>query len=171
MANFWRGGVLRDPDDRDEIQEAIDERERQAEQAAAEAKEIAAAQREEDIAQILSALEMEIQKAVHVELAQEIAARKLPPETWAEYKEDMAAFRKWCARFNPALPHSPAAPQAVAGFLASIANTGNVERAAAAISRAHKAAANSEADPTNDYLVKAILKFLKDVPPAEKPAN
>ena len=60
---------------------------------------------------------MEIQKAVHVELAQVIELESFPRKHCPQYKEDMAAFRSGAPVSSRAATLS-AAPQAVAGFLA-----------------------------------------------------
>lgn len=163
MAKSIEGGVL-DPDiDLDEVR-AEGERER----VRLLMEETASAARQEAIAQALSELEHEIEKVVRVELAEVIKERKLPPRTLSQYRDDLTAFRAWCATYPTPLPHSPAAPQTVAAFLGHLATIGgNAKRAAKAISRAHTNA--DLTDPTTDYLVKAILKYLKDVPRRKSP--
>lgn len=158
-----KGGVLPHPDDWDEMKE-----EWEAERVETLMKETLAAVREEKLAQALGELEHELLKVIPVELAEVIEERKLPPRTLSQYRDDLAAFRTWCATYPTPLPHSPAAPQTVAAFLGHLATIGgNAQRAVKAISRAHTNA--DLADPTTDYLVKAILKYLKDVPRRKSP--
>jgi hypothetical protein len=161
-----KGGVMDLDIDLDEVR-AEDERER----VRILMEETASAARQEAIAQALSELEHEIEKVVRVELAEVIKERKLPPRTLSQYRDDLAAFRAWCAAYPVALPHRPAAPQTVAAFLGHLATIGgNVRRAAKAISRFHRNAAIDDIDPVNDALVQAVLAFVKKYPPRGKAA-
>ena len=154
-----KGGVMDLDIDLDEVR-AEGERER----VRILIEETASAARQEAIAQALSELEHEIEKVVRVELAEVIKESKLPPRTLSQYRDDLAAFRAWCAAYPVALPHSPAPPEAVAAFLADLATTGgNVKRAAKAISRFHRIAAIDDVDPVNDALVQAVLRYLKNL--------
>ena len=77
------------------------------------------------------------------------------------YRSDFALFRSWCeAKRIPALP---AAPEAVAAFLAAEANRGTkvatISRRLAAIRYAHKLAGHEP--PTNSEPVKATLRGIR----------
>ena len=77
------------------------------------------------------------------------------------YRSDFALFRSWCeAKRVPALP---AAPEAVAAFLAAEANRGakvaTISRRLAAIRYAHKLAGHEP--PTNSEAVKATLRGIR----------
>ena len=165
MAKCIEGGVL-DPDiDLDEVR-AEGERER----VRLLMEETASAARQEAIAQALSALEHEIEKVVRVELARSSRKENCRPERYRSTGTTWPRFAHGAPRYPTPLPHSPAAPQTVAAFLGHLATIGgNAKRAAKAISRAHTICRNAIPIQLTDYLVKAILKYLKDVPRRKSP--
>jgi site-specific recombinase XerD len=103
----------------------------------------------------LPALGTEIESAAEYARAEKAAA------TRRAYRSDFALFRSWCeAKRVPALP---AAPKAVAAFLATEANRGakvaTISRRLAAIRYAHKLAGHEP--PTNSEAVKATLRGIR----------
>jgi site-specific recombinase XerD len=103
----------------------------------------------------LPALGTEIESAAEYARAEKAAA------TRRAYRSDFALFRSWCeAKRVPALP---AAPKAVAAFLAAEADRGakvaTISRRLAAIRYAHKLAGHEP--PTNSEAVKATLRGIR----------
>ena len=84
------------------------------------------------------------------------------PATRAAYRSDFAGFRAWC--LTRGVASLPAAPETVAGFLASEAESGlaasTISRRCAAIRYAHKLAGHEP--PTNSEAVKATLRGIND---------
>ena len=155
------GGIL--GGDREEIARGVAELERR-EAAAAQL----AAEQEKSVNQIEDALT----SWLRTELAEEIAARKrLSPETLRTYKSDFQRFKQCCAEWK--LPCLPAPAQIVAAWLGEEGHRGlaHVLRCKAAVSAAHRAA--DLPDPTDDLLVRAVIRMVKqDKPPAaDKPSN
>jgi len=83
------------------------------------------------------------------------------PATRAAYRSDFAGFRAWC--LTRGVASLPAAPETVAGFLASEAESGlaasTISRRCAAIRYAHKLAGHEP--PTNNEAVKATLRGIR----------
>jgi hypothetical protein len=154
-------GILSGVHDWDEIDRQIKEDRRHRELVAAREA------RQQDTA---SGIEKAVTPYLRAELAEEIAARKLSAETMRKYRADFLRFKECCAKWD--LPHLPASPQAVAGFLSSECSRGltHVNRLVKAISVAHCSADLS--DPTTDILVKAVVRLVKKDPyPTAKPSN
>jgi site-specific recombinase XerC len=102
-----------------------------------------------------AALEPEIESAAEYARAEKAAA------TRRAYRSDFALFSSWCEAKR--LPTLPAAPEAVAAFLAAEANRGakvaTISRRLAAIRYAHKLAGHEP--PTNSEAVKATLRGIR----------
>ena len=82
-------------------------------------------------------------------------------------------FKEYCAGYSPPLPHLPAAPAAIAAFLTSEMEKGqgHLNRLCAAIAVMHKRV--DLPDPTNDPLVRAVVRLAhkdKSSPPAANPS-
>ena len=122
-----------------------------------------------DASALPAALEPEIESAAEYARAEKAAA------TRRAYRSDFALFHAWCeAKRVPALP---AAPEAVAAFLAAEADRGakvaTISRRLAAIRYAHKLAGHEP--PTNSETVKATLRGIRrtagSVPARKAPAT
>ena len=102
-----------------------------------------------------SSLGPEIEEAADYARAEKAAA------TRRAYRSDFAQFRAWCKVKR--IPALPAAPEAVAAFLAAEANHGTsvstIGRRLAAIRYAHKLAGHEP--PTNSEAVKATLRGIR----------
>jgi site-specific recombinase XerD len=96
-----------------------------------------------------------------VERVSDFAKQATAYNTRRGYKADFAAFQSWCASRN--VSALPAAPETVAGFLASQAEVGfttaTIGRRISAISFAHRLA-NHET-PTSANIVKITLKGIR----------
>jgi hypothetical protein len=92
-------------------------------------------------------------------LKKELAAENAQARITARHKKDFARFRACCAEWK--LPHLPASPQAVAIFLSNETEHGarHVCRLARSISIMHRAV--NFTDPTEDVLVRAILRLAR----------
>ena len=150
---FEGNGILSGVHDWDEIDRQIEEDRRKA---------LVSALRQGQQEETASGIEKALTPHLRTELAEEIAARKLSAETMRKYRADFLRFKECCAKWD--LPHLPASPQAVAGFLSSECSRGltHVNRLVKAISVAHCSADLS--DPTTDILVKAVVRLVKKDP-------
>jgi hypothetical protein len=92
-------------------------------------------------------------------LKDELAAENLASRVSASHKADFVQFQACCKRQG--LPHLPAPPQAVAVFLAEEIDRGakHLTRLARSISIVHRAL--NFTDPTEDVLVRAILRLVR----------
>jgi hypothetical protein len=133
-------------------------------------KELMAAQLAADQEAAVNKIEDALTSWLRTELAEEIAARKrLSPETLRTYKSDFQRFKRCCAEWK--LPCLPAPAQIVAAWLGEEGHRGlaHVLRCKAAVSAAHRAA--DLPDPTDDLLVRAVVRMVKqDKPPQAKPS-
>ena len=162
------GGILRG--DREEIARYRAERERKeaaaAEQAAAA--ELAAAELEE----LLDRIEKAITVYVADELQAEFAAQRQTEESRKRaHLGAFLRFKEYCKRFSTPLPYLPAAPAAIAAFLATEISKGqgHLNKLCNAIATMHKRV--DLPDPTNDPLVRAVVRLAhkdKSLPPTEK---
>ena len=87
-------------------------------------------------------------------LKAELAAENETARVTPKQKADFAAFRATCTKWG--MPYLPAAPQAVAIFLAE-GDADSVSRRCKSISVIHRAIGES-VDPTEDVLVRAIVR-------------
>ena len=96
-----------------------------------------------------------------IESASEYARAEKAVATRRAYRSDFALFRSWCQAKR--VPAVPAAPEAVAAFLAAEADRGakvaTISRRLAAIRYAHKLAGHEP--PTNSEAVKATLRGIR----------
>lgn len=96
-----------------------------------------------------------------VEAAKGFIAEQLAPATRRAYVSDARIFAAWCAARN--VPALPAAPEAVATFLAAEATAGvkyaTIARRAAAINFVHASAALDS--PTKAHIVAAAMKGIR----------
>jgi hypothetical protein len=143
------GGIL--GGDREEIARGVAELERKEAAAAALAAEQELKERE--IEQVLS-------QTLRAELDAEIENQKLNAKTLRRYREDFQRFKKYCE--DSGLPYLPAGPQVTALFLGENGKKGlaHVNRLRNAIAFTHHTAGLPA--PTDDLLVKAICRLLKD---------
>jgi hypothetical protein len=143
------GGIL--GGDREEIARGVAELERKEAAAAALAAEQELKERE--IEQVLS-------QTLRAELDAEIENQKLNAKTLQRYREDFQRFKKYCE--DSGLPYLPAGPQVTALFLGENGKKGlaHVNRLRNAIAFTHHTAGLPA--PTDDLLVKAICRLLKD---------
>jgi hypothetical protein len=162
---FPGNGILSGVHDWDELERQIEE----------DRKKLAAAQeREAQQEETLSEIERALTTKLRDELAAELVEQKLSPETLRKYREMFLRFKQYATgRWSLPLPYLPASPQVVAAFLTSecCRGLGHVTRLKAAISTAHRSAGLP--DPTNDLLVKALCRMLKDnkSPPTAEPSH
>jgi hypothetical protein len=158
---FEGTGILSGTHDSDEIDRRIEEK---------RAQEAAAAEHAADLEATLDRLEKAITVFVGNELQAEFAAQKLSDESRKRaHLGAFTRFRAYCARYSTPLPYLPAAPQAVAAFLATEIEKGqaHLNRLCAAIATMHKRV--DLPDPTTDPLVRAVVRLaLKDKPQTEK---
>jgi hypothetical protein len=134
------------------------------------AKEAAAA----ECAAVLEATLDRIEKAITVyvgnELRDEFAAqRKTEATSKRAHLKAFLKFKEYCLNFSVPLPYLPAAPAAIAAFLATEIEKGqaHLNRLCAAIALMHKRV--DLPDPTNDPLVRAVVRLAhkdKSSPPA-----
>src|SRR5437763_2524465 len=99
---------------------------------------------------------------VELETAKDFAAAEKAEATRRAYRSDFDSFRRYCeARSVPALP---AAPEAVAAYLASEASRGikpsSIGRRVAAIRYAHKLA-GCDTLPTDSEAVRATVRGIR----------
>jgi hypothetical protein len=154
------GGIL--GGDRAEIARGVAESER---------REAAAAQLAAEQELATAKIEARLTALLRDELTAEIETRKLSAETLRIYKSDFQRFKSCCAEWK--LPCLPASPQVVAAWLGEEGPRGlkHTLRCKAAISVTHRMAGFP--DPTDDLLVKAVCRLLKDnkssppAPPAQ----
>jgi hypothetical protein len=107
------------------------------------------AEREADLQRLYDGIDAHLSPHLREELAAENATVRVTPEQ----KEDFAAFRTVCTEWG--MPYLPAAPQAVAIFLAE-GDADTVLRRCKSISVIHRAV--GESDPCEDVLVRAICR-------------
>src|SRR6516165_398279 len=100
-------------------------------------------------------------------LREELAAENATARVTTEQKEDFAAFRTLCTDWG--MPYLPAKPQAVAIFLAE-GNADTVLRRCKSISVIHRAIGES-VDPTEDVLVRAIVRQARNESSQERKAK
>jgi hypothetical protein len=143
----------------------LEEIERRA--AAERKKELEAAEHESVQQETASGIENALIPHVRKELQEEIAARKLSPEILRRYRADFTAFKECCGRWG--LDYLPAGPPAVAVFLSEESRHGvkHIERLKKSIAAIHKAA--DLQDPTEDLLIRAILRLCRNDTTPTKP--
>lgn len=143
------GGIL--GGDRAEITRGIAELER---------KEAAAERRAAEQALTEQEIEWALGQVLRDELAAEIESQKLDAQTLKRYREDFAQFRKYAE--DSGLSYLPAGPSVVALFLSEHGERGykHFRHQCNAIACAHRMAGFP--DPTNDLLVLALGRLLKN---------
>ena len=107
------------------------------------------AEREADLQRLYDGIDAHLSPHLKAELAAENETARVTPKQ----KADFAAFRAVCTEWG--MPYLPAAPQAVALFLAE-GDTDTVLRRCKSISVIHRAV--GESDPCEDVLVRAIVR-------------
>jgi hypothetical protein len=144
-------GILSGIYDTDAIDRRIADERRKASEAAALAAEQELKERE--IEQVLS-------QTLRAELDAEIENQKLNAKTLQRYREDFRRFKKYCE--DSGLIYLPAGPQVTALFLGENGKKGlaHVNRLRNAIAFTHHTAGLPA--PTDDLLVKAICRLLKN---------
>jgi hypothetical protein len=144
-------GVIFPPLDPAEVKRA-------EEQAARTAEWEAAAQRR---AQEIDALCDRLDAAMEPYLREHLAAVNEGARVSAAARKDFEAFKAYCAKYDPPLPHLPARPQAIAAFLVREMSHGSAHanRLVKNISTVHRAVGFS--DPATDVLVQAVLRAIK----------
>jgi len=130
--------------------EADKREEQRRKQEAEEAKQEAAAQ------EILDRAESIFLPWLKPYLATENATTRITPKQ----KIDFKSFQQYCGKWG-LIPQIPAAPQMVATFLLEEAPGGvaHVCRLLKSISTVHRAV--NQDDPTDDILVRAVMRFIK----------
>jgi hypothetical protein len=161
---FEGTGILSGSHDSDEIDRRIEEDRR---------KEAAVAEHAADLEATLDRLEKAISAYVGDELQAEFAAQRQTEESRKRaHLGTFKRFREYCTRYSTPLPYLPAAPAAIAAFLATEMEKGqaHLNRLCAAIAVMHKRV--DLPDPTNDPLVRAVVRLAaykdKSLPPTEK---
>ena len=159
---FSGTGILSGTHDPDEIDRRIEEDRRKA-SAAAEL----AAEREATLDEIEKAITVYVADELQAEFA---AQRKTEESRKRAHLGAFLRFKNYCTAYSTLLPYLPAAPQAIAAFLATEIAKGqsHLNRLCAAIAVMHKRV--DLPDPTNDPLVRAVVR-LASSPPAAKPSN
>ena len=101
------------------------------------------------------------------EIAEELKDRKSRTRTSSRSRGDFLRFKDYCTELD--LPHLPASPQAVAGFLAREFDKGraHVRRCIKSISTTHHKA--DLPSPCDDLLVRALLRHATKQ--TDKPSN
>jgi hypothetical protein len=159
-------GILSGTHDPDEIERRIAED---------KAKEAAAAECAAELEATLDRIEKAITVYVADELQAEFAAQRQSEETKKRaHQGAFLRFKQYCLAYSTPLPYLPAAPAAIAAFLATEIAKGqaHLNRLCTAIAVMHKRV--DLPDPTNDPLVRAVVRLAhkdKSLPPAEKPSN
>jgi hypothetical protein len=154
-------GILSGVHDSEEIDRRIEEDRR---------KEAAAAEYAADLEATLDQIEKAITVYVADELQAEFAAQRQSEESRKRaHLGAFLRFKQYCARYSTPLPYLPAAPAAIAAFLATEIEKGqgHLNRLCAAIALMHKRV--DLPDPTNDPLVRAVVRLAhkdKSLPPA-----
>ena len=148
------GGLLPDFESEPFIRwwnEADKREEQRRKQEAEEAKQEAAAQ------EILDRAESIFLPWLKPYLATENATTRITPKQ----KIDFKSFQQYCGKWG-LIPQIPAPPQMVATFLLEEAPGGvaHVSRLLKSISTVHRAV-NNQDDPTDDILVRAVMRFIK----------
>jgi hypothetical protein len=144
-------GILSGVYDSDEIDRRIAEDRR---------KEAAAAEYAAELETTLDRIEKAITVYVADELQAEFAAQRQTEESRKRaHLGAFLRFKEYCKRFSTPLPYLPAAPVAIAAFLATEIAKGpsHLNRLNAAIAEMHKRV--SLPDPTNDPLIKAVIRL------------
>ena len=146
MTTKLSGGLLPDFESEPFIRwwKEVEEQEEQCRQQEAEE-----AEREAALQRIYDAIDANLSPHLKAELAAENETARVTPKQ----KADFAAFRTLCTEWG--MPYLPAAPQAVALFLAE-GDTDTVLRRCKSISVIHRAV--GESDPCEDVLVRAIVR-------------
>jgi hypothetical protein len=158
-------GILSGVYDSDEIDRQIAEDRR---------KEAAAAEHAAELEELLDRIEKAITVYVGEELQAEFAAQRRTEEARKRVcLGSFLRFKQYCANFSTPLPYLPAAPQAIAAFLATEISRGqaHLNRLCAAIALMHKRV--DLPDPTNDPLVRAVVRLAhkdKTLPSADNPS-
>ena len=131
--------------------EGSEREEQRRQQEAEEAKQEAAGQ------EILDRAESIFLPWLKPYLATENATTRITPKQ----KIDFKSFQQYCGKWG-LIPQIPAAPQMVATFLLEEAPGGvaHVCRLLKSISTVHRAV-NNQDDPTDDILVRAVMRFIK----------
>jgi hypothetical protein len=156
-------GILSGVYDSDEIDRRIEEDRRKE----AEAAEYAA-----DLEATLDRIEKAITVYVADELQAEFAAQRQTEESRKRaHLGAFLRFKEYSKRFSTPLPYLPAAPAAIAAFLATEISKGqgHLNKLCNAIATMHKRV--DLPDPTNDPLVRAVVRLAhkdKSLPPTEK---
>jgi hypothetical protein len=140
------GGVLPDFESAEFRQWWNEVEEQEQQQRRQQAEEV---EREAALQRLYDGIDAHLSPHLREELAAENATARVTPEE----KEDFAAFRTLCTEWG--MPYLPAMPQAVAIFLAE-GDVDTVSRRCKSISVIHRAV--SEPDPTDDVLVRAIVR-------------
>jgi hypothetical protein len=156
-------GILSGIHDSEEIDRQIAEDRR---------KEAAAAEHAAELEATLDRIEKAITIYVGNELRDEFAAQRKTEETSKRaHLKAFLKFKEYCLNFSVPLPYLPAAPQAIAAFLATEIAKGqsHLNRLCAAIAMMHRRV--DLPDPTNDPLVRAVVRLAhkdRSSPPAAK---
>ena len=148
MTTKVTGGVLPDLFESDAFRRwwnEVDQEEEQRRKQAAEE-----AEREAALQLLYDGIDANLSPHLKAELAAENETARVTPKQ----KADFAAFRATCTKWG--MPYLPAAPQAVAIFLAE-GDADTVLRRCKSISVIHRAIGES-VDPTEDVLVRAIVR-------------
>jgi hypothetical protein len=139
------------------------------------AKEAAAAEHAAELEATLDRIEKAITVYVADELQAEFAEQRKCEETRKRaHLGAFLRFKQYCLAYSTPLPYLPAAPQAIAAFLSTEIAKGqaHLNRVCAAIAMMHRRV--DLPDPTNDPLVRAVVRLAhkdKSSPPAAKPSN
>jgi hypothetical protein len=147
MTTKVTGGVLPDLFESDAFRRWWNEVDQEEEQQRKEAADEEA--REAALQRLYDTIDANLSPHLKAELAAENETARVTPKQ----KADFAAFRATCTKWG--MPYLPAAPQAVAIFLAE-GDADTVLRRCKSISVIHRAV--SEPDPTDDVLVRAIVR-------------
>jgi hypothetical protein len=159
-------GILSGVYDSDEIDRKIAEDRR---------KEAAAAEYAAELDATLDRIEKAITIYVGDELQAEFAAQRQTEESRKRaHLGAFLRFKNYATSYSTPLPYLPAAPAAIAAFLATEIEKGqaHLTRLCAAIATMHKRV--DLPDPTTDPLVRAVVRLAhkdKSLPPAAKPSN
>ena len=124
------------------------------------AREAAAAEYAAELEATLDRIEKAITVYVGDELQAEFVAQRQSEESRKRaHLGAFLRFKEYCKRFSTPLPYLPAAPVAIAAFLATEMSKGpsHLNRLNAAIAEMHKRV--SLPDPANDPLIKAVIRL------------
>jgi hypothetical protein len=148
---FEGTGILGGIHDTDKIERRIAEDQR---------KEAAAVEYAAEFEATLDKIEKAISVFVGDELQQEFAAQRQTEETRKRaHLGAFLRFKNYCTAYSTPLPYLPAAPAAIAAFLATEIAEGraHLSRLCAAIAVMHKRV--DLPDPTTDPLVRAVVRL------------